>query len=313
MENQNKRRPSGGTELLLNNLCRYVPAFVRDKAYISVQIPQSGARHLKRFILWEHQSYDQPSVLALKDERILSVIDSIVFVSEWQKEQYIKHFPIPAEKAVVIKNAIEPIPEHKKPRSPLRLIYTSTPFRGLDVLLDAFELLDRQNIELHIYSGMSLYGSERAAEDVRFLPLYQKAQNMLGVFYHGVVSNEEVRKALQEAHIFAYPNTWEETSCLSLIEAMSAGTLAVIPEHGALSETASGYAQLYPFIADKKKHAERFASLLTNAIDHFWGIENQQRLREQKAFFDAYYSWNTRKEEWVKLINEVTQTHGQAI
>lgn len=313
MKSQSEKKPRGGTELLLDNLFRCMAPLTYEKASISVQVPQSGARHLKPFILWEHQSYDQPSVQTLRDERILSVIDKIVFVSEWQKEQFLKHFPIPAKKAVVIKNAIEPTPEQVKPHVPFRLIYTSTPFRGLDVLLDAFTLLDRHDIELHIYSGMSLYGSERAAEDARFESLYERARNMPGVFYHGVVPNEAVRTALQEAHIFAYPNTWEETSCLSLIEAMSAGTLAVIPEYGALPETASGFARSYPFIADKKKHAKRFASELAAAIDCFWDIETQQRLCEQKAFFDTHYSWDARKEEWTALLSNVSTTYGKTI
>ena len=39
--------------------------------------------------------------------------------------------------------------------------------------------------------------------------------------YHGFKPNDVVRKALSEAHIFAYPSIWVETSCISAIEAMS--------------------------------------------------------------------------------------------
>lgn len=288
---------------------RHVPEGLREKVHVSVQVPQSDVRHLKPLILWEHQSYDQPSVQALHDPAIRRVIDHYVFVSEWQRAQYLKYFGIPMERTAIIQNAIEPIEKHVKPRGKLQLIYTSTPFRGLDVLLDAFALLDRDDVELHIYSGMSLYGAGRAAEDARFGPLYEQARRMPGVVYHGVVGNVEVHEALMRAHIFAYPNTWEETSCLSLIEALDAGCLAVIPRLGALPETASGFARLYPYAADKSEHARVFARELSWAIDHFWDAPVQQRLTQQKDFFDQNYSWKRRAEEWIPFLEEVIFLH----
>ncbi|HWB33947.1 MAG TPA: glycosyltransferase family 4 protein [Candidatus Paceibacterota bacterium] len=262
-------------------------------------------RHLKAHILWAHQSYDQPSVQNLAEREVIDAVDVFVFVSEWQRAHYLIHFPIPAEKTIVIRNAIEPIPVHDKPQGKLRLVYTSTPFRGLDVLLDAIALLDRSDIELHIYSGMSLYA--RPWEDAQFEPLYARARSMPNVFYHGAVSNAEVRAALAGAHIFAYPSTWEETSCLALIEAMSAGCRAVTPALGALPETAAGFAQLYPAIADNKEHAAAFACELGEAIDAFWTPLSQQSLALQKAFFDQHYSWDARIGEWEALLYSLSR------
>ena len=290
----------GGTEILARELFSRLPAALLDSVHISISAVEGPLRHLKPHIFWAHQSYDQPSVQNLSDPEVVSAVDRFVFVSEWQRAQYLLHFPIPPQKTLVIRNAIEPIAAHTKERGNLKLIYTSTPFRGLDVLLDAFELLGRDDIELHIYSGMGLYG--RPWEDTQFLHLYQKAQSMKGVFYHGAVQNREVREALKHAHIFAYPSTWEETSCLALIEAMSAGCRAVVPVLGALPETASGFAHLYPYVSDKKEHAVRFAHELGTAIDTFWMPSTQEGLALQKKFFDKNYSWEPRVDEWTALL-----------
>jgi glycosyltransferase involved in cell wall biosynthesis len=267
-------------------------------------------RRLKPHILWEQQSYDQPSVQSLRDPEVAQALSALVFVSEWQRAKFLVHFPIPPSKAVVIRNAVEPIPLREKSRGPLRLVYASTPFRGLDVLLDSFAQLGRRDAELHIYSGMGLYA--RPWEDKAFEHLYARARQMPGVVYHGVVPNHEVRAALAEAHILAYPCTWEETSCVALIEAMSAACRAVVPALGALPETAAGFARLYPAIADRRAHAERFARELGAAMDDFWTPESQERLAAQKRFFDAHYSWDARLGEWEALLRRLT-SHGKAI
>ena len=295
----------GGTELMSEAVFARLPKNLLDRAYVSISAASSGPRHLKPHIFWAHQAHDQPSVQNLSDPQVVSTIDAFVFVSEWQRAQYLLHFPIPASKTVVIRNAIEPIPVHQKEKGKMRLVYTSTPFRGLDVLLEAFEMLSRSDAELHIYSGMTLYG--RPEEDARFAGLYARARGMKNVFYHGAVSNEEVREVLAAAHIFAYPNTWEESSCFSLIEAMSAGCAAVVPALGALPETAAGFANMYPYEPDKNLHAKLFAKELDRAIEEFWQPETQATLARQKEFFDKNYSWDTRIGEWVALLRSLTE------
>lgn len=298
-----KTTVQGGTELMQQALKRHVPAELLSRVHLSVSATTDRTRRLKPHLFWAHQSYDQPSVQNLKDPYVAATIDQFVFVSHWQQEQYERFLGVPRGKGVVVKNAIEPIPAQPKSTGPLKLIYTSTPFRGLDVLLDAFAALGRPDAELHIYSGMGLYG--RPAEDIRFAELYARAKAIPNVQYHGVVSNDAVRQALQTAHIFAYPSTWEETSCLSLIEALSAGCLAVTPNLAALPETASGYARLYPFATDKRAHAERFAAELDRAISAFWQPALQQRLSDQQRYFDEHYSWQRRKGEWEQLLQQI--------
>ena len=304
-------QPSGGTELQQTLWRRYVPFELQTRIHLTVSALPAPKRPLKPHVFWAHQAHDQPSVQNLADPLVQRGIDAFVFVSEWQRDQYIRHLSVPQDRTYVVRNAIEPIARHNKPAGPLRLVYTSTPFRGLDVLLQAFAQLRLTDVELHIYSGMGLYG--RSSEDARYQALYEKARSLPGVHYHGVVANAEVRQALKQSHIFAYPCTWEETSCISLIEALGAGCLAVVPDLAALPETAGGYARMYPYQTDKNAHIAACTNALQTAIVQYDQSETTKRLSEQVTHFATVYSWQQRTKEWEALLQGIIKQYGRSI
>lgn len=305
----------GGTELQFAAWQKHVPQTLQRQVHISLSAIPAPKRPLKPHVFWAHQAADQPSVQNLADPLVQQGIDTFVFVSEWQRRQYEAWFGIPTERSYVMQNAIEPIAAHQKPAAPLRLLYTSTPFRGLDVLLDAWQQLQKSQLlgdtELHIYSGMALYG--RTAKDERYKVLYEQARSLPQVTYHGVVSNQAVRTALSESHIFAYPCTWEETSCLALIEALSAGCVALVPDLAALPETAAGYARLYPYQTNKAVHAERFATELLTTIQEYYKAPPRTELAAQVDYFNHEYSWEKRQVEWEQLLTHIITTYGRTI
>ena len=185
----------------------------------------------------------------------------------------------------------------------IKLIYTSTPWRGLNVLLKAFEIIDRDDIELHIYSSTKIYGDDFDKQtNERYKPLFDKAQSMENVIYHGYGTNDEVRQAVSESHIFAYPCIFEETSCISAIEAGMAGCRIITTNFGALPETCSEFAKYVPFNSDLQELAIDYAYYLNQEIDNIRSIETQSLLEDQKKFFNRFYSWESRIPEWEFLL-----------
>lgn len=294
----------GGTELSYKWMSERVDKNLLDQ----VQVICSRLRQIedKPRIFWVHDTADDPEVQFLRQEpQKINLFEQIVFVSYWQQQQYSMYLGVPWEKGVVIQHAIEPIPVHEKPTDKIRLIYASTPHRGLELLLNAFEQIDRDDIELEVFSSFKIYDREQMDEE--FKPLYERAQNMKNVIYHGSVSNDEIRQAMQRSHILAYPSVYPETACITMIEAMSAGLICVVPSLAALPETSSNFAWMYNFSSNPNQHIKIFKGVLEGAIDQVHEDSVQSILKTQKAYFDLFYSWDNRVNKWNQLLASILQ------
>jgi len=261
-------------------------------------------------ILYLHDLPNDPESQHLKDEG-WKKFHKIVFVSYWQREAYVNHFDIPYSHTTVIQNSIEPImrPSTTPDRTSdkLNLIYHTTPHRGLEVLVPVFGRLakNHENIHLDVYSSFGVYGWEK--RDEPYEQLFERIKAHDQMTYHGYQPNEVVRDALLRSHIFAYPSIWSETSCLSLIEAMSAGCLCVHSDYGALPETAANWTVMYDYHEDPNAHASRFYSALDAIISNM--EENKEaidlKLAGQKSYCDLFYNWEIKKLKWEVLLESL--------
>ena len=128
--------------------------------------------------------------------------------------------------------------------------------------------------------------------------------------YHGHVPNEEIHKALQKAHIFALPSIWPETSCIAMIEAMSAGCICVHSSLGALPETTANWTLQYDFTEDFSKHATKTALTLADALRIVSDPNMEERLNMQKAYTDGFYNWEVRAQQWTVLLQSILENEG---
>lgn len=300
-------KPAGGTEILVNNLNKFTAITDYDNLNVipSFCSPEFMVAN-KTNIVWQHNMPDQPIVRGMYDKNFVQSVDHFVYVSEYQLSEYRKLFDLTNTSNRVIKNAIEPIEyKQKVKQDKLRLIYTSAPFRGLDILIDAFKLLNRDDVELHVYSSNIIYGSEHSKMiGNRYEHLFHACRKTDGIVYKGYAPNWKVREALQEAHILAYPCTFAETSCLAAIEAGAAGCKIVTTDYGALSETCSEYATYVDYIQDRKKLTENYAEVLNKEVDNYW--ISDYNYKDQSDWFNDQYSWNNRAKEWNEFFNKVS-------
>ena len=300
--------PRGGTELQLELLERYADKTLLDQVQITTSIPEKIPLHrTKTNILWQQNSYDQPNIAPwFKNKDNHDKYDWYVFNSHWCYEKFRMMFDIPTHKCVVIKNAIDKI----QPRNldytkgdPIKLIYTSTPWRGLNVLLAAMQLVQNKNVHLDVYSSTEVYGDQfKKANDDKYKELYEQAKGLQNVSYIGYKPNEFIKDNLKNYHMFIYPNIWEETSCIAAIEAMAAGLYCVTTNYGALFETGAEFITYVPFEKNYVKLAQTFASVIDVASERLGTEGVKDHLKIQMDYTNRFYSWVFRAGVWDRFL-----------
>lgn len=294
--NDTNQNAMGGSEIIATNLAqRLDPDLLKE-----CQIVNSRVRRLendKVRIFLAHDLAGDPESEFLKNGGH-DVFHGLVFVSNWQMQRYIDHYNIPWSKCIVMENAIDPIPVHEKPTDVIRLGYWSTPHRGLNILVPVFNELCKKydNLKLDVFSSFNLYGWEQ--RDEPYKEIFKNCKEHPKIDYHGSVKNEVIRSAVQDMHILAYPSIWQETSCIVLMEAMSAGLQCVHPNYGALHETAAGWTFMYQWTEDMQAHAQTFYHFLDNAIQTLNNPETQSMLATQKVYADIKYNWKYAVPKW---------------
>jgi FkbM family methyltransferase len=298
-------RPLAGTELMVEALRERLGATL-NAIDLCVNLYDPARRDGRPLVLWMHHDIDQAAVQWLQDPGRVAAVDRFVFVSTWQMERYLAAFGLDPARCVVLRHAVDEEADRRWTHDGvLRCAYTSTPFRGLDILLDVWDRLRPANAELHIWSSMKLYMSD----DGPYEHLFERARAMPGVTYHGLVPNDDLRAALRTMHILAYPNTFAETACRSVIEAMAAGCRVIVPAHGALPETTGGFARLYRWTADREEHADLFAEALAAELAAPWGGQ-QDLATAQQTYCATTNGWPGRIAEWRRLIEGLVAERG---
>lgn len=301
-ENEISAKSQGGTEMMKRGLAQRLPEGLAD----DFQVICSRVReldHSKIRVYWLHDLPHDPETRHLKDESSRDRFHKLVFCGNWQYQQYQNFLGVPYDdKAIVIETAIDPIPFIAKEKDTVRLVYSSTPQRGLELLVPVFEKLaeKHKHIHLDVFSSFAIYGWTDA--DKQYEPLYERIRNHPQMTYHGFATNEVVRETLQKAHIHAYPSIWLECNSRSVIEAMSAGLMCVHPNLGGLADTTGGMTFMYQGDQDKNVHATKFYHALDHAIEVVNNDDMQNYLQFVKMYADSRFNWSKIAAQWQDIM-----------
>ena len=168
-------------------------------------------------------------------------VDFFLAISKYAKGEIQKGFP---EKKVYLQrngfnsNLIDK-EEYNKPRRPIA-VYSSTPYRGLDVLTELWPYIfiecTKNNVIpfLKVFTGMELYGWSNGPFESMYDTLRSYAK--IGVELVGVIPQTQLYKELLETKVMLYPNHFLETGCMAVLEAIACGNWIVTTNLGALKE-----------------------------------------------------------------------------
>ena len=305
VETELSANSNGGTEMMRSRLLNSVDKALLEGCAIHFSRPRDIPKDVKN-IMYCHDLAEDPENQVLLDNG-WKQFDHFVFVTSWQRDQYIRLFGIPYSKCSVIPNAIEKRYEaEEKNTETIRFIYHTTPHRGLELLVPVFDALCQEydNIHLDVYSSFGIYGWEQ--RDEPYKELFNQIENHPKMTYHGAVPNEQVLEALDKAHIFLYPNIWKETSCIALIEAIRSGLVCIHPNYGALPETAANATIMYDYDEDPTRHANLAYAITKSVLEH---QKNDpmfiNRFTRSDRFGLAPNDINTFSNLWTKLLRQI--------
>jgi glycosyltransferase involved in cell wall biosynthesis len=249
-------------------------------------LPGIQSKADKEVILWLHNfpNQYQDDLTIKENEQILQrynyKIKKIIAVSEFHKkrcELFFKKTPIH-----VCNNGFYPsVVNYKKfdKVSKPKLIYSSIPQRGLDILLSATKLIDL-DFELYIFSDYQ--------PDWESNRIFDKFGEDSRIFFFGQTPNKSVRKICDQAHIFSYPCIYEETFCLSLVEAMSSGCLPVCPLIGAIPEISNECGIHFLWSNEFLDELDKHGFVLT--MDKFYFDQKEIYTKNVEIFAEKLYN-----------------------
>jgi glycogen synthase len=216
----------------------------------------------------------------------------LIALSAWHRRHLLSAFPMPEQFIRVIGNAIVPIPELlTTPKIPLRFIYSSSPDRGLERLVQCIERL-----ALTMPVSLSVFANEELI-DGRTRALMQRAPSRYLV--RPRVTKEELHKAYAESDYWLYPTHFQETSCLCAVEAQYYQCVCITTALAALADT----------VADRGvalKHKAEDPELIDEVVTKIEFLEKHPAIKQ--LYREKAHEWASKQvmpelgKQWDSLI-----------
>jgi len=199
-------------------------------------VPVAIKGHAKNINIIFHDNLSPEMIIPMSPK-----IKSLWGLTEWHSKCIKEVFPQFDVKW--IHYGITPFESHKiKVKN--SFIYSSFPNRGLVVLLRMWPKIIKRfpDATLNIFCNLEHAWTNQVAPDmIREIKTLLKV-NKTGIFLHGWVSKTKLGKYWESSEYFLYPCIFEETFCLTAMEAAISKTCVITNGLAALSETAKyGY------------------------------------------------------------------------
>ena len=255
-------------------------------------------------IAWVH---DVHMGQGLTNRRALK-FDRYFCLSEWHKEFFLSHYPYVHESQVLVtRNGIDTsLYDQKVARNPHRIIYSSSPDRGLEQAMRIMPAvrLAVPDAELHVFYGFQNWeqspdpGQQALCRQIQAL---LKSYEAHGVVHHGRVSAHELAREQLSSGVWLYPTWFSETSCRTAMEAQLAGLATSASPRAALPETAASPLTRWLLEFESPDFLPRAAELTIAALRNTTP-EARTKTHEQARL---RFGLDTLADEWMTGFGEI--------
>lgn len=214
-------------------------------------------------------------------------LKKVLCLTKWHEEYFLERFPQFKGRTDSFNYGIDNAKFKPSLKVKNSFIYSSFPNRGLLPLLQMWPRIKEQipDATLQVYADINgKWVNEVAKEQMEEIQYLLQLGHMKGVTVKGWVSKAELAEAWSKADVWLYPCIFQETFCLTALEAAATKTLAIAPPLAALQETVGDRGLLLPGNPmDATWQQSAIESLLTVLKDP----------KRKADYLERNYAWST--------------------
>lgn len=251
-----------------------------------------------RNFVWAHDIF-------LQNISNIEKIDKFICLSPWHIDFFSDHHKIDKNKIYMQPNGIDltRYDNQKIDRDPFKLIYSSSPDRGLINLLKIFPILKKifPKLTLHVFYGFDNWtkciAQRNNPQEKEHMNAILALMKQDGIVYRGRVSQIELAKEQLSSALWVYPTFFTETFAIGAIESMYAGAVPVIAPLAALETTVPDDCGI------KENDVNKFVDIISKLI-----VDNarlKQYRKKGREFVKHNFPWEKIAQNWIKMFQEV--------
>lgn len=280
----------------------------RRGALIASRIPQVADRRINAAVrfLWLHDTDCGADLTPRRAEEF----DYLLCLSGWHEQHLRGRYPFAADRLIRTRNAIHrpyfrPRPWAERAQ---RLIYTSSPDRGLDVLLEEWPRVREHAPEAvfsFCYAAVYDVIADQDPAIGQFRDRIRELADQPGVQALGALPQPVLAELMCTSRVWAHPSwstptrgPFHETYCVGCVEAQAAGCHVVASDWGALSNHVK-YGRL---VNSDPPNARWRDGLVTHIVEGLTNPEVGQKAVEQAPVWAREQDWEGVAVQVGKLI-----------
>lgn len=236
--------------------------------------------------------------------------DRFLCLTNWHKGFFLNAYRfIHPSSVIVTRNGIDASRFAEEPvKKENRLIYSSSPNRGLDVMLDLFPKIKSvvSDAELHVCYGFESWEravvmTQNETERQQIQHYRKRLAETPGVIWRGRLPQTELAEEFAKAKVWSYPTNFTETYCVTALEAQAARCVPVTTDLAALKETVHSGMMLKPTNTDPEYQSDFVACVIRLLKDE----ELRAPMAEAGRQWAIQKTWGSLATEWDAMFDQV--------
>jgi GT2 family glycosyltransferase len=234
-------------------------------------------------------------------------VDLFFVLSPWHKQFFMSHHQgVPEAKIHVTRDGVD-LERFKEPlrRIKGRMIYSSSPDRGLETLLDCLPRIKKEvpHAEVHVFYGF--YNWLKFSEMRNDQPTIARIKTLQarlkdpGVVFRDRLGQRALAQEMLQAELCAFPTWFQETFFITGTELMAAGVPIVTSDLAAIQTTVGEAGILIPGDSFSQPYRDRLVEecVLMLTAPSRWQKHHELGLERAKRF-----SWKGIADEWCQAL-----------